>query len=273
MDSPRLSREAGDFFWTDSHAHLDMEAFDPDREAAISRAVEAGVGAFLCPIDAASERSRRLTLEIMAGHPRISAAAGLHPHQAASGTAEAFETVRRLAAGANIRAVGEIGLDYHYHFASPADQQTAFRAQLSLAGELGLPVIIHSRTAGDDVRAAVDAEAFTGGGVLHCFTESWGFSRDMLDRGFSVSFSGVITFPKAGDLRDVAARIPLDRLLLETDSPYLAPVPHRGRRNEPAYLVETARTMAALRKIPLPELAEATTANYGRIFGLPARRG
>lgn len=270
MDSPRISQDAGGFFWTDSHAHLDMEAFDADREDVLSRAEASGVGAVLCPIDATSERSRRLTLEMMAGHPRISAAAGLHPHQAASGMDEAVETIRRLAAGARIRAVGEIGLDYHYRFASPADQQTAFRAQLALAGELGLPVIVHSRLAGDDVRAAVDAEAFTGGGVLHCFTESWDIARAMLDRGFAVSFSGIVTFPKAGDLRDVAARIPLDRLLLETDAPYLAPVPHRGRRNEPAFLLETARLMAALRKTPLQDLAAATSANFARLFGRPA---
>jgi TatD DNase family protein len=266
MDSPPIPPDAGGFFFADSHSHLDMEAFDPDREAVIERARAAGVVAILCPIDVASRRSLDTTLALSSAHPEIAAAAGLHPHQAGGSAAAAACDIRRLAAAGKIRAVGEIGLDYHYDFASPAAQQTAFRTQLALAKELGLPVIVHSREAGRDIQAAVDDEAFHGSGVLHCFTEDWEFARAMLDRGFLVSFSGVVTFPKAAALRDVAARIPLDRLLVETDAPYLAPVPHRGRRNEPAFLVETARLLAGLRKISIERLAEATTANYRRLF-------
>ncbi len=170
--------------------------------------------------------------------------------------------------GGAIRAVGEIGLDYHYDLSPVESQKEALRRQLALAAGAGLPVILHSRLAGPDIIAAVDGERFRAGGILHCFTESWDVARAMLDRGFHVSFSGILTFPKAGDLRDVAARVPLDRLLVETDSPYLAPVPYRGsgRRNEPAYVVETARVLAGVRNIPFEDLAEATTANFARLF-------
>ncbi|MBM3294151.1 MAG: TatD family deoxyribonuclease [Candidatus Aminicenantes bacterium] len=270
MDAPRFPPEAGGFFFVDSHCHLDLEAFDPDREAVIARARAAGVGGILCPIDIASRRSRSLILELAAGRPDIAAAAGLHPHQAGLRTEDAAEDIRRLAAAGKIRAVGEIGLDYHYDFAPRTDQQTAFRSQLALAQELGLPVIVHSRLAGEDIRAAVEAEGFDRGGVLHCFTESWEFARSMLERGFDVSFSGVLTFPKAGELRAVASRIPLDRLLVETDAPYLAPVPHRGGRNEPAFLLKTAAVLAGLLRVPLKDLAAATTANCRLLFGFPA---
>jgi TatD DNase family protein len=248
-----------------------MEEFDPDREAVVARARTAGVRALLCPIEATSSRSRLAILAMTSAHPEIAAAAGLHPHQASAGAEEAAAAeIRRLAAEGKIQAVGEIGLDYHYDFAAPLEQQTAFRRQLSLARELALPVIVHSRKASRDILAAVDAERYTGGGVLHCFTEDWDFARSMLDRGFLVSFAGLVTFPKARTLRDVAARVPLDRLLIETDAPYLAPVPCRGRRNEPAYLVETARVLASLRNISLERLADATSANFRCLFGIPA---
>ena len=164
--------------------------------------------------------------------------------------------------------MGEIGLDYHYDFSSPEAQKEAFRRQLAFAGEAGLPVIVHSRLAGADVVAAVDAARFGRGGILHCFTEDWAVAEAVLERGFLVSFSGILTFPKAGALREVAARVPLDRLLVETDSPYLAPVPYRGsgRRNEPAFVVETARVLAGLKGLALEALAEATTRNFARLF-------
>jgi len=164
--------------------------------------------------------------------------------------------------------VGEIGLDYHYDL-SPADtQRRCLRDQLAVASRAGLPVILHSRLSGADIIAAVDGERFARGGILHCFTEDRATAEAMIDRGFFISFSGILTFPKAGALRDVAARVPLDRLLVETDSPYLAPVPYRGagRRNEPAYVVETARVLAGLRGLSLEELAEATTGNFARLI-------
>ena len=173
-----------------------------------------------------------------------------------------------LAARGVIRAVGEIGLDYHYDFSPAEAQRRALRSQLAFAAGTGLPVILHSRLAGADIIAAVDGERFRGGGVLHCFTEDWATARAMVDRGFFVSFSGILTFPRSGALREVAARLPLDRLLVETDSPFLAPVPYRGsgRRNEPAFVVETARVLAAVRGLALEDLAEATTRNFAGLF-------
>jgi TatD DNase family protein len=266
MESPRIRPDAGDFFWADSHCHLDMAEFDPDREEVIARARAAGVGAILIPVDIAAESSLRTALALTSIHGEISAAAGLHPHQAAAAGPGHWDALRDLAANRKIRAIGEIGLDHHYRFAPPGTQLDVFRTQLALASESGLPVIVHSREAGRDILAAVDSEAYKGAGVLHCFTEDWAFARAMLDRGFYVSFSGILTFPNAQSLRDVAARIPLDRLLVETDAPYLAPVPYRGRRNEPAFVIETARFLAGLLKIGPDALAAATSANFERLF-------
>ncbi len=252
----------------DSHAHLDMPEFDPDRAETVRRAFAAGIVAILCPADLTRAESFPVIAALAAEFPTILAAAGVHAHQAKDLTSDHLRELKALAAGGAIRAVGEIGLDYHYDF-SPKDAQLgALRRQLALAAEAGLPVILHSRFSGADIVEAVDGESFRGGGILHCFTEDWGTARAMLDRGFFVSFSGILTFPKAGALREVAAKVPLDRLLVETDSPYLAPVPLRGsgRRNEPAFVVETARVLAGLRGLALEELAGATTRNFAGMF-------
>jgi TatD DNase family protein len=252
----------------DSHAHLDMAEFDADRRDVVRRAFAAGVVAILCPADLTRPESLPAIAGLRAEFPAVLAAAGVHAHQAKDLAPAHLERLEALAAGGVIRAVGEIGLDYHYGF-SPADvQREALRAQLGLASRAGLPVILHSRLSGPDIVAAVDGERFGRGGILHCFTEDWATARAMLDRGFHISFSGILTFPKAGDLREVAAKVPLDRLLVETDSPYLAPVPYRGsgRRNEPAYVVETARVLAGLQGLPLDSLAEATTRNFAGLF-------
>jgi len=250
----------------DSHAHLDMEEFDRDREDAVRRASAAGVVEMLCPLEISSRRSLKTGLALAAAHPEVRLAAGLHPHEAKRFSAELLADIRRLAGDGKIAAVGEIGLDFHYHHASPAEQIIAFRAQLSLARELGLPVLIHSRNAGDEVLSALRDEGLGPGGVLHCFTESWDVASAALEAGLFISFSGIVTFPKARDLRDVAERVPLARLLVETDAPYLAPVPYRGQRNEPAYVVETAKTIAGLKKTTLADLAGATTANFRSLF-------
>jgi len=230
----------------DSHAHLDMADFDADRAEVLARARAAGVRTILCPIDIASPRSRAVVLELAAGDPEIKAAAGLHPHEAKVWSEVHAESVSALAAAGSIAAVGEIGLDYHYNLSPPEIQRTVFRRQIALAGALGLPAVIHSRDAGADVLAAVDAERFERGGILHCFTEGAAFAAAMIERGFWISFAGIITFPGAGALRETARSIPLDRVLVETDSPFLAPVPRRGRRAEPAFVVETARCLAGL---------------------------
>ncbi|MDH4197536.1 MAG: TatD family hydrolase, partial [Candidatus Aminicenantes bacterium] len=174
-----------------------------------------------------------------------------------------------LAAEGTVRAVGEIGLDFHYEFSPPDVQRDVLRRQLAVAEELGLPVVLHSRLTGSEVAAAVAATPFTRGGILHCYTEDWVVAQRMLDLGFHISFSGILTFPRAGDLREVARRVPLDRLLVETDAPFLAPVPRRGQRNEPAFVIETAAVLAGLHGLSLEHLAEATTANFRQLF--PAR--
>ena len=252
----------------DSHAHLDMPEFDPDRAETVRRALDAGVVAILCPADLTRAASLRAIAALTQEFPAILAAAGVHPHQAKDLTPDHLRELEGLAARRAIRAVGEIGLDYHYDFSPAEAQRRALRSQLAFAAGAGLPVILHSRLAGADIIAAVDGERFRGGGILHCFTEDWATARAMVDRGFFVSFSGILTFPKSGALREVAARLPLDRLLVETDSPYLAPVPYRGsgRRNEPAFVVETARVLAAVRGLPLEDLAEATTRNFAGLF-------
>lgn len=256
----------GSFSLPDSHAHLDMDEFDADRAAVLERARAAGVDEILCPIDITNGKSAATVLRLAAEDRRIRAAAGLHPHQARLDSPAFLDAVRRLALAGRIVAVGEIGLDYHYDFSSAREQRDAFRRQLALAAEVGLPAIIHSRNAGPDIAAAVREERFTRGGVLHCFTEDWAFAQTMLDAGFYISFSGIVTFPNAGGLREIAARVPADRLLLETDAPYLAPVPHRGRRNEPAFIVATAERVAEVRGVGLAALAETVARNYRAAF-------
>ncbi len=252
----------------DSHAHLDMPEFDADRPEVVRRAFAAGLAAILCPADLTRPAGLAVIESLAAEFGPILAAAGVHPHQAKDLTADHLRELAALAARSAIRAVGEIGLDYHYDLSPREAQLRALRAQLAFAGTAGLPVILHSRLAGADVIASVDGERFGRGGILHCFTEDWTVASAMLDRGFLISFSGILTFPKAGALREVAARVPLDRLLVETDSPYLAPVPYRGagRRNEPAFVVETARVLAGLRGLSLEALAEATTRNFAGLF-------
>jgi TatD DNase family protein len=252
----------------DSHAHLDMPEFDPDRAGAVRRALAAGVVAILCPADLTRPESLPAINGVAAEFPTVLAAAGVHPHQAKDFAPDHLSGLRALAGRGAIRAVGEIGLDYHYDFSPPEVQREVLRRQLAFAGEAGLPVILHSRLSGADIVAAVDGEKFRGGGILHCFTEDWETARAMVERGFHISFSGILTFPKAAALREVAARVPLDRLLVETDSPYLAPVPYRGsgRRNEPAFVVETARVLAEVRGLSLDALAEATTRNFAGLF-------
>jgi TatD DNase family protein len=269
MDAPSRTAAVDRLGPTDSHAHLDLEAFDADRDAVVARAFEAGLEAILCPADLACNRSLALVLDLARRHPRVLAAAGVHPHQAGLFGAEAEAALRRLAAEGSIRAVGEIGLDFHYNLSPPAAQRRAFRAQLGLAAELNLPVIVHSREAGAEVLDAVREAGPPRGGALHCFTESWPVAARALDLGLHISFSGILTFPGAADLRETARRIPGGRLLVETDAPYLAPVPFRGkgRRNEPAWVVETARVLAGLRGARLEDLADETSRNFRGLFG------
>jgi TatD DNase family protein len=245
-----------------------MPDFESDREEVARRAFGAGLVAVLCPADITQARSLESILELQPAFPAVLAAAGVHPHMARELGESHLQRLRELAARGAIRAIGEIGLDYHYNLSAPECQRDALQRQLGLARELGLPAILHSRLSGPDIVAAVDAEGFSGGGILHCFTEDWATAEAMIDRGFFISFSGILTFPSAGDVREAARKVPLDRLLVETDSPYLVPVPFRGRvrRNEPAFVAETAKLLAELREISFSGLAEATTRNFCGLF-------
>jgi TatD DNase family protein len=253
----------------DSHAHIDMPEFDPDREDVIERALDAGISSILCPMEITDPESIRKTLSITEKHPHIIAAGGVHPHAAKDFSTGNGQRIRELSEQRAIHALGEIGLDFHYNLSSREEQIGAFRTQLGIAQELGLPVIIHSRLASGEVAAAIREEGYTNGGVLHCFTENLEFAEHMVDQGFFISFSGIVTFPKALEIQETARALPLDRILVETDSPFLAPVPFRGRirRNEPCYVRETARFLAELRDITPDELCERTSRNFTACFG------
>ncbi len=254
--------------FVDSHAHLDMEEFDEDRNEVIQRAHQDGVIAILCPADISNQKSAETTLDLIEKNKNIIASAGVHPHQAKLFTPDHIQKIEKLAREEKIMAVGEIGLDFFYNHSSPAEQESAFRQQLAAAQNIGLPVIVHSRNSGMRTAQAVEKEHFTEGGVLHCFTEDWELAKHMLDRNFSISLSGILTFANAQPLREVAQKIPLEKILIETDSPFLVPSPFRGRikRNEPAYMIETAKVLAELKRISLEELAEITTRNFENLF-------
>jgi TatD DNase family protein len=254
----------------DSHCHLSDEAFGADLETVIARARDAGLtGALLVrPMGDPTETAR--AERVVSLWPDVRLAVGIHPHQAGeyAGPVDDVAGGVREAAGASlVRAIGEIGLDYHYDL-SPRDiQRRVFRAQVRLARSLGLPMVIHTREAEDDTRRILEEECGASArGVLHCFTGTEVFARWALELGLYVSFAGIITFPRAESLRAVAAIVPPDRLLVETDCPYLAPVPHRGRRNEPAWVVQVAETIASVRGVEPAALEAGLTENYGRLF-------
>jgi TatD DNase family protein len=250
----------------DSHLHLDMPQFDEDREAVVARAREAGVERMLLVGGVDEEQGHRRALRVAEalGFP---ASAGVHPHEARLATDAVYDELRGLAKERRIVAIGEIGLDFHYDH-SPRDvQREVLRRQLRLAREVGLPVIIHTREADDETATILEQEgARDTGGVIHCFTGGHELARRALALGFYVSFSGIVAFPRAEVVQEVARTLPEDRLLVETDAPFLAPPPHRGKRNEPAFVVEVARKVAGLRGTPLRELAAAVTANFDRFL-------
>lgn len=252
----------------DSHAHLDMREFDPDRNAVIGRAWDGGVRKILCPIDLVDSVSQPLVLELCQQNPWIGAAAGVHPHRAKDLLPSHLDRAKELARAGKIAAIGEVGIDHYYDFSPAAAQTEAFRTQLLLAQELALPVIIHSRNAGPEIIAAVEESGFLQGGILHCFTENRQTAGRMIDLGFFVSFSGILTFRNASALREIAAALPLEKLLVETDSPYLVPqgLRDKSKRNEPLFVIETARVLAEIKKVPLEEVAAVTGSNYGSLF-------
>jgi TatD DNase family protein len=254
----------------DSHCHLADEAFEADLDAVIDRAQRAGMTGALCILAAGDEVEAGRAEAVRGRWNAVRFSAGVHPHNAKDfegRAAESAATTRATADRFAACAIGEIGLDYHYDFSPPAIQQSVFEAQIALAVELRKPVIIHTREAEDDTFAMLrnTGTALTGG-VFHCFTGDDRMARRALDIGFHVSFAGIVTFPKAGTIREAAKLVPLDRLLVETDSPYLAPVPFRGKRNEPAHVGRVLDVLAELRGESRASLAERTAANFARLF-------
>lgn len=262
----------------DSHCHLDMlpewvegelspEAAQAEIDGAVARAREAGVAWILNPGSTWAEAPR--VLAVAERYARVYAAVGIHPHEADSWGPESYERLNRLAQHPKVVALGETGLDYYYQHGSVDAQKRAFAEQIRLGRELDLPLIIHTRDAEADTLAILRAEG-PHQGVMHCFTGSEELARASLDLGFHISFSGVITFKKSEELRAVARLVPLERTLIETDAPYLAPPPHRGKRNEPAYVVKIAEQLAELHGLSVEEVARTTTENALRLFRLPA---
>lgn len=260
--------------FVDSHCHIDSAEFDADRDEIIKRARDAGVEMMLVVGTGDAQRFENFTrvIELAQKHENIFAAIGVHPHDAKTYDAASEKRLVDLArSNEKIVGWGEIGLDYFYEH-SPRDlQREVFRRQIRISAELDLPIIIHSREADDDTVKILTEECSNKnfrGGVMHCFGGTAAMAESLMSVGFYISFAGNVTFKKAENLRDAARVVPLDKLLVETDSPYLAPVPHRGKRNEPSFVVETAKFLADFYKTDLESLAEATTENFRRLFGL-----
>jgi TatD DNase family protein len=250
----------------DTHAHVMDAAFDADRDAVLVRARQSGVSALvLVGYDVQTSRG---AVELAARIPNAVATVGIHPNSAGQASAADFATIADLARNnPHVVGIGETGLDYYRHHTPPARQREAFAWHLELANELGKPVIVHNRQADADVAGFFQTRAYGPPGILHCFSSSdEAYLRSMLDAGFCVSFAGPLTFRNATTTRAMAALVPLDRLLVETDCPYLAPEPHRGRRNEPAYVRDTAACLAEVRGLSLERLAEQLWSNSVRVF-------
>ncbi len=255
---------------TDTHCHVQTSAFNGEREAILARAVKAGVGTLVCVgYDADTWRAAQQLVRTGVPGLRLYATAGLHPHDAKDLTPELLNEIRELATSGEIVAVGECGLDFYRNLSPPEQQREAFVAQIELARETGLPLVVHDRDAHESV---VELLATHGGtrGVMHCFSGVWELAERCLDLGFYISIAGPVTYPKNDVLRDVAARVPADRIVVETDCPYLTPVPFRGKRNEPALVKLVAEEVARLRGMTPEALAAQTTANAAKLFGLPA---
>ncbi|MFO0997879.1 MAG: TatD family hydrolase [Alphaproteobacteria bacterium] len=252
--------------FVDSHCHLDYPEYAGALDDVIERARRAGVGAMLT---IGTELQRFDGVRAIAErYERIWCSVGVHPHEAGEGGVSDSSRLVELARHPKVVAIGESGLDYYYEHSPRDSQQTNFRAHMAAAAETGLPLIVHTRDADEDTAHILKEGAASGRlrGVIHCFTSSRALAETALDLGFSISFSGIVTFKRADELRAIARDVPLDRMLVETDAPYLAPVPKRGKSNEPAFLVHTAAVVAELKGITPEALAEATTANFFRLF-------
>jgi len=269
--------------WIDSHCHITADRFDEDRQATLDRAFEGGVEALISIGSGYGIRGNADAIRLAESDPRVFAAVGVHPHEAAELDDAGREAIRQWLGHERVVALGECGLDYHYMNSPRETQLEVYAEQVALARELAMPVSIHVRGNEHDNDDSFDADdayedlleiwlAEGRGeleGVLHCYTGTLDFARRAMDAGFFVSFSGIVTFKGSGALRDVAQAVPLDRLMVETDAPFLAPQGHRGRRNEPLWVAVVGETLAQLHDCPVEEIAERTTANTRRLFRLP----
>lgn len=257
----------------DTHCHLADEVFEPDLDLVVARAREAGVTGAVCILAAGDADETRRAARVAEVWPSVAFAVGVHPHQAlhCEGQPARAETwIAEAASQRQVVAVGEIGLDYHYDFAPRGVQRDVFAAQLAVARARDLPVVIHTREADQDTFDVLAAEGRGLRGVFHCFTGGVDRARRALDLGFHLSLAGILTFPRATDLHEVAAFVPDDRLLVETDSPFLAPVPYRGTRNEPAHVARVAARLAELRGAATASVVALTAANALQLFGSQA---
>jgi len=263
----------------DSHAHLDGKQFHADREQVIARAREAGVERIVAIGNGDGPGTLDCGIQLANQYDFIYATIGIHPHEAKLADDAAFAEMEQLAKRPKVIAWGEIGLDYFYDH-SPRDiQQRVFIRQMELARGVKLPIVIHCRPSEnsedawqDCVRLIAQHWSPSGlGGILHCFTGTWEHAKQALDMGFMISFAGNVTFPKAQQIQAAARQVPLDRMLIETDCPYLAPIPHRGQRNEPAFVRETARHIGELRDLSTEEIGSQTAGNFYRFFSLPEK--
>ncbi len=257
----------------DTHAHLVDEAFAPDRQGVVERAIEAGVH-YVISMGTCLESSRK-TVDLTASYAGVYAAVGVHPSDVRTADERALKEIRKLCDEPKVVAIGEIGLDYYRDNAPPKMQRKWFREQIRLAIAVGKPIVVHCREATEDVHEILTEEkAWRAGGVIHCFTGDFEQAQKFLDIDFHLGAGGAVTFSRSEELREVFERVPLERILLETDSPYLAPPPHRGKRNEPAYVVRVAETLAELHGMRSDEVTRLTTENVRRLFGVgPAREG
>jgi TatD DNase family protein len=258
-----------------------MEQFDADREQVLARAREAGLRTIVAIGSGPGPGTLDCGIRLAEKHDFIYATVGIHPHEAKLARDADFQELERLAKHSKVIAWGEIGLDYFYDHSPRQTQQRVFVRQLELARAAALPVVIHCRPSPDSENAWEDClrllqENWAGhgfGGILHCFTGKWSQAKSALDMDFMISFAGNVTFPKAQSIRDAAREVPMERMLIETDSPFLAPMPNRGKRNEPAFVKETARQLGELRGLSTEEVGRQTAQNFYRFFSLPEKAG
>jgi TatD DNase family protein len=263
--------------FVDSHAHLDGPRFDPDRDQAISRAREAGLANILAVGTGDGPGTLDCAVKLADQHEFVYATIGIHPHEAKLATDADFVQLEQLSQNPKVIAWGEIGLDYYYDHSPRETQTKVFVQQMELACAHKLPIVIHCRPSENSDNAWEDCLALIEqhwkpsglGGILHCFTSNWTHAKRALDMGFMISFAGNVTFPKAEQIRDSAKQVPIDRMLIETDSPFLAPVPFRGKRNEPAFVKEVARQIGELRGLSTEDVGRQTATNFYRFFSLP----